>query len=239
MATWKRQRRYKLRKWPSEDWEYAHTFYRFLKTFVEKPIRGVSRLQVRGAERVPPTGPVILAVNHLSWADPVVLGAAVGRPCFFLAKEGVFRHPLTRWIVTATGQIKVERMVGGNDAAVDTALGLLQQGLVVGVYPEGTRSRPGHVKRGKTGIARIAARSGAIVVPVGCETGAFWPRGRSMPILGKRVYINIGEPVRLDLKPEDVSDKARMREATDEVMDRVRSLYHEAVRAREANERWS
>lgn len=236
---WQRQRRWKVKRWPGEDWEYAHVFYRFLKTFVERPIFWASRLRVRGAENIPATGPVLLAVNHLSWADPVVLGAAIHRPAFYLAKEGVFRHPLTRWIVTATGQIKVDRTVGGNEGAVATALGLLRQGLVVGVFPEGTRSRPGQVKRGKTGIARIAAASGAIVVPVGLETGAFWPRGRSMPRFGEPVYINIGQPMQLDIKPEDMGDKVKMRDATDEIMDRVRKLYQEAVAAREAGERWA
>lgn len=238
MALRRYERRIKLRRWPVEDWEYSHPLYRFIKGTFHVPMDWLMRINVRGAENVPATGPVILAVNHLSWADPIAMGVALKRPAFYLAKEGVFRHPLTRWIVTATGQIKVDRHVGGNDAAVGTALELLQQGLVVGVFPEGTRSRPGQVKRGKTGIARIAAASGAPVVPVGCETGAFWPRGRSMPKLGTPVYIDIGKPFTLDVKPEDITDKRRMREATDEVMDRVRALYRNAVAAREAGERW-
>lgn len=239
MALRKQTRRVKLRRWPGEDWEYAHVSYRFIKATFHHPVRAVARINSRGADHLPVSGPVILAVNHLSWADPIVVGACIPRPAFYLAKEGVFHSPITRWLVTASGQIKVDRRAGGNEAAVDTAVELLSQGLVVGVFPEGTRSRPGHVKRGKTGIARIAALSGAAIVPVGCDTGAFWPRGRTMPILGKPVYINIGEPFTLDLKPEDVSDKARMREATDEVMDRIRALYREAVAAREAKERWT
>lgn len=239
MAAWKRQRRLKVRRWPSDDWEYAHVFYRFLKTFVQPGVFWASRLNVRGAHHLPREGPVLLAVNHLSWADPVVLGAAIHRPAFFLAKEGVFRHPLTRWIVTATGQIKVDRTIGGNEGAVATALELLGQGLVVGVFPEGTRSRPGQVKRGKTGIARIAASSGATIVPVGIDSGDFWPRGRAFPRLGRQVYVNVGAPFRLDIKADDVADKQRMREATDDVMDRVRALYHEAVEAREGGRRWA
>lgn len=239
MAVLKRVRKLKLRRWPVEDWEYTHVSYRFIKGTFHHPVRWITRLNVRGVENVPTTGGIILAVNHLSWADPIVVGAALQRPAFYLAKEGVFNHPITRWLVTATGQIKVDRHAGGNEAAVETAQGLLDQGLIVGVFPEGTRSRPGHVKRGKTGIARIAARSGALIVPVGCDTGAFWPRGRTMPALGRPVYLNFGAPFRLDVKPEDMSDKARMREATDEVMDRVRALYQEAVAARLRGERWT
>lgn len=238
MAVRRFERRVKLRRWPVEDWEFAHVSYRFIKATFHHPVRFVSRLNVRGAENLPDKGGVILAVNHLSWADPICVGAAIHRPAFYLAKEGVFNHPVTRWLVTATGQIKVDRHTGGNEGAVSTAVDILSHGLVVGVFPEGTRSRPGQVKRGKTGIARIAAASGAPVVPVGCDTGAFWPRGRSMPKLGAPVYIDIGAPFTLDVKPEDMSDKKRMREATDEVMDRVRELYRNAVRAREAGERW-
>ncbi|HET6405557.1 MAG TPA: lysophospholipid acyltransferase family protein [Candidatus Thermoplasmatota archaeon] len=239
MAVRRYERRVKLRRWAAEDWEYAHVSYRFIKATFHHPVRFVSRLNVRGAENMPATGPVILAVNHLSWADPVVVGAAIQRPAFYLAKEGVFHHPVTRWLVTATGQIKVDRHTGGNEGAVATATALLSHNLVVGIFPEGTRSRPGQVKRGKTGIARIAAASGAPIVPIGCDTGAFWPRGRTLPKLGEPVYIHIGAPLRLDLKPQDMSDKERMRHATDEVMDRVRELYLDAVRAREGGETWA
>lgn len=238
MAVRKHARKLKLRRWPGEDWDYSHVTYRFIKTTFGVPVSWVSRLNVRGVEHVPKTGGVILAVNHLSWADPIVVGAALDRPAFYLAKEGVFRHPLTRWLVTATGQIKVDRQAGGNEGAVETARDLLEKGLVVGIFPEGTRSHPGRVKRGKTGIARIAAVSEAPIVPVGCDTGAFWPRGRTMPRVGQPVYIDFGAPFRLDIKPEDTSDKQRMREATDEVMDRVKKHYFAAVAAREAKEAW-
>jgi 1-acyl-sn-glycerol-3-phosphate acyltransferase len=239
MALRRWERKLKLRRWPVEDWDYSHPLYRFIKGTFHHPVSWLMRLHVRGKENVPVTGPVILAVNHLSWADPIAMGVALQRPAFYLAKEGVFKHPLTRWIVTATGQIKVDRTVGKNEGALDTALDLLQQGLVVGVFPEGTRSRPGQVKRGKTGIARIAAMSGAPIVPVGCETGYFWPHGHNMPSLGHPVYVDIGPPFTLDLKPEDIADKNKMRDATDEIMDKVRVLYQGAVDAREKGERWA
>lgn len=239
MAVRKWERKLKLRRWPVADWDYSHPLYRFIKGTFHHPMDWLMRINVRGQENIPKTGPVILAINHLSWADPIAMGVALERPAFYLAKEGVFRHPLTRWIVTATGQIKVDRTVGNNDGAVQTALGLLDQGLIVGVFPEGTRSRPGQVKRGKTGIARIAAASGAHIVPVGMDTGHFWARGTKLPHLGRHVYIDIGRPFTLELKPEDVADKPKMREATDEVMDRVRVLYQNAVTAREKGERWT
>ena len=237
-AVRRRDVKVRLKRWPTEDWYYTHPGYRFIKAFFHGPVNAVARMRVRGAANVPSEGPLILAINHLSWADPVVVGAAIHRPAFYLAKEGVFKNPAMRVFLESMGQIKVNRIVGGNDAAVDTAVELLRHGLVVGVFPEGTRSRPGHVKRGKTGLARIAALSGAPVVPIGCETGDFWPKERALPRWGRKVYIDVGAPMRLDLKPEDIDDRVRMREATDLVMERVRELYGNAVKAREGNERW-
>lgn len=237
-AVRKRVPRIRLRRWQSEDWYYTHGGYRFIKSFFQRPVTWVAGLEVRGAQHVPAEGPVLLAVNHLSWADPVLVGAAIDRPAFYLAKEAVFKNPVAARFFLAMGQIKVNRTTGGNEAAIETALELLREGLVVGVFPEGTRSRPGHVKRGKTGIARMAALSGAPVVPIGIDTGEFWPKHAALPKVGRKVYVDIGEPMRLPLQPSDAGDRQAMREATDDIMDRVRALYVGAVAAREAGERW-
>lgn len=238
MARAKPRRRVKLYPWKSEDWESTFFGYRFIKATFTHPVSWVSRLRVKGRENVPASGPVILAVNHYSWADPVLVGAALHRPAFYLAKEGVFRNVITRKFFEAAGQIKVQRDVGGNTDAVATAVNVLAEGRILGVFPEGTRSRPGQVRRGKTGVARIAALSGAPVVPIAVDAQDFWPRGRALPRLGTKVYVNIGEPMRLELKPTDSEDRERMRNATDEVMDRVRTLLDEAQRAKERGEKW-
>lgn len=238
MAVRKRVPRVRLKRWPTEDWYFTHVGYRFIKATFGRPIAWATRLRVRGAGNVPSDGPVLLAVNHLSWADPVLVGAAIHRPAFYLAKEGVFRNPVAARFFRAMGQIKVDRAVGGNEGAVQTAVDLLSQGLVVGVFPEGTRSRPHQVRRGKTGIARIAALSGAPVVPIGIDTSDLWPKGRALPRLGAKVYVDVGAPMRLDLKPEDAGDRQRMRDATDEVMARVEALLRGAEQAKERGERW-
>ena len=238
MAVHRRVPRVRLRRWPTDDWYFAHVSYRFIKSTFQWPVVWAARLETRGSHHVPSEGPVVLAVNHLSWADPVLVGAAVHRPAFYLAKEGVFRNPFAARFFRAMGQIKVDRESGGNDGAVAKAVELLSHGLVVGVFPEGTRSRPGQVRRGKTGVARIAALSGAQVIPVGVETSEFWPRGRTLPRLGAKAYVQVGEPMRLDLKPEDAEDRQRMRDATDEIMARVEALFRGAAEARERGERW-
>lgn len=240
MAVRKRNVRFRLKRWPTDEWYYTNGLYRFIKGGFEGFAIWASGAQTRGRENVPMTGPVLLAVNHMSWADPVVVGAALKRPAFYLAKERLFRNSMVRNLLEGLGQIKVDRHVAGaNEGAIQKAVEILDMGLIIGVFPEGTRSRPGEVKRGKTGVARIAARSGAPVVPIAVDTSRFWPRGRSLPKWGEKVYVNIGAPMRLDLKPEDADDREKMREATDVIMDRIRELLKEAKDAHARGERWS
>lgn len=238
MAVRRRVPGVKLRRWPTEDWYAAHVGYRFIKTTFQAPVSWAARLRVKGREHVPSEGGVLLAVNHLSWADPVLVGAAIHRPAFYLAKEAVFRNPLGRHFFESLGQIRVDRDKGGNEAAIGTAVDLLRQGLVVGVFPEGTRSRPGHMKRGKTGIARIAALAGAPIVPIAVDTSDFWPKHASLPRLGTKVYLNIGAPMQFELKASDADDRQRMRDVTDDVMARIQQLMDEALDAKEAGAKW-
>lgn len=238
MSVRRREPKVRLVKWPTQDWYSTTVGYRFIKATFHGPVKWAARVRFRGAQNVPMDGPVLLAVNHFTWADPVVLGVALKRPAFYLAKEELFRNRSMKWLLESLGQIKVERVVGSNDDALATAVGLLEQGLVVGVFPEGTRSRGGELKRGKTGVARIAAKSGAPVVPVALATADFWPKDSALPKLGRTVYINIGAPVRYDLKPEDADDREKMRGVTDDIMGRVKALLDEAAGAQKRGERW-
>lgn len=234
----RRARRVKLVRWPTPDWDYTPWGYRFLKRTLERPLRWMWDVRARGVENVPLDGPVLLVPNHFSWSDPFAIGVALKRPAFYLAKESLFRNPVLRAFLEAHGQIKVDRHKGGNDPAVEKACELLGQGLVVGVFPEATRSRPGEVKRGKTGVARIALQSGAPVVPVGMTTDATWPKGRMLPRFRAGTYVNFGPPFRPKADPELAKDRAYARDLTDEIMGRVRVLLAEAERARERGERW-
>lgn len=232
-------RRVPLKRWPSDDWDYANGLYRFLKGGFTAPIRRGLRLQVRGAENVPREGGVLLASNHFSWADPVLLGAVLERPAFYLAKERLFVNPVARYLLEGLGQIRVDRVQRGNEGSISKAVDCLKAGLIIGVFPEGTRSRYGELKRGKTGVARIAARSGVPVVPVAMTTADFWPKHETFPRWSEKVYLNVGKPMRLDLRPEDAEDRQRMRDATDAIMDEIRALLAEASDAKRRNERWT
>jgi 1-acyl-sn-glycerol-3-phosphate acyltransferase len=222
----------------SPDWRSATPAYRFLSVTARGPARRLARLRVRGVENVPASGGALVVSNHLSLADPVLISGAIPRPTCWLAKEGLFRNAAGRAAMSAFGCIKVDRDAGGNDGAVSAAARALGEGKIVGVFPEGTRSRPGEVRPGRTGAARIAALSGAPIVPLGIDASAFWPRDARAPRLGRKVYAILGKPFWLDLKPADADDKQRMRDATDDLMGRVRALFAEASAAREADAPW-
>ncbi len=212
----------------SPDWRSATPAYRFLSLTARGPVRALARLQTKGLEHVPAAGPALVASNHLSWADPILINDAIPRPTYWMAKGDLFRNAAGRLAMGAFGCIKVDRESGGNEGAVSAAVRALGEGRVVGVFPEGTRSRPGQVRRGRTGVARIAALSGAPVVPLGIDTSSFWPRHVRLPRFGCRVRLVVGAPLRLDLKPADAEDKQRMRDATDDIMERVKALLAEA-----------
>lgn len=222
----------------SPDWRSATPAYRFFSLTARGPACGLARLRVRGLAHVPATGPAIVASNHMSWADPILINGTIPRPTYWLAKEALFRHAPGRLAMSAFGCIKVDRATGGNDGAVTAAVRALGEGKLVGIFPEGTRSAPNVIREGRTGVARVAALSGAPVVPVGIDAADFWPRDAKGPRLGRKVYALFGAPLHLDLKPHHAEDKARMREATDAIMARVRELFDEARAAREANAPW-
>src|SRR5688500_7563149 len=135
--------------------------YRLAKALLSRPLRRVYDVEVQGDARLP-EGPVVLAANHRSFMDSIFLALVVDRPVSFLAKAEYFDKRRTAWIFRSTGQIPLRRGdPRGARRAVDAALGVLARGGVVGVYPEGTRSRDGRLHRGNLGPARLAARSGA------------------------------------------------------------------------------
>lgn len=192
------------------------------------------RPKVEGLEHVPEGGPVILASNHTSFYDWLVLPLVVRRRrIIFLAKSSYFtgrglQGRLRRFFFTACGQVPVDRSGGGaGEAALRTAVRLLGEGKLLGVFPEGTRSPDGRLHRGRTGVARMAAASGAPVVP--CATVGLFnvaPAGRVLPRLSRRrTVIRFGPPMAWRDDPkEGVPDGTVLRQRTNELMATIQHL---------------
>ena len=194
------------------------------------PIMTVAfRPTIEGIANVPKRGPALLACNHTSYMDWLFLPLVVRtRRISFLAKLEYFTRPGLkgagqRYFFTATGQVPVDR--SGSDAssaALRTAKRLLDEGRLVGMFPEGTRSRDGRLYRGRTGVARLAAESGVPVIP--CATvGVFEiaPPGTRVP-RPRRIAVRFGEP--MSWPAATAASPAALRSWTDELMSKIQQL---------------
>jgi 1-acyl-sn-glycerol-3-phosphate acyltransferase len=191
--------------------------------------RGLFRAKIVGRRNVPKNGPVILASNHLSFIDSVVITLFAPRPVSFLAKDSYFTGKgikgfLSRTFFRSIGAIPVTRGVGqAAQDALDAGLSLLHEGEAFAIYPEGTRSRDGRLYRGKTGVAWLALNAGVPVVPVALKgTDRVQPIGYKGIRLAK-VTIQFGEPMNLSRHGKASSGRAR-RHATDEVMAAIAAM---------------
>ncbi|NUW35565.1 1-acyl-sn-glycerol-3-phosphate acyltransferase [Nonomuraea sp. SMC257] len=176
--------------------------------------------QVIDRELLPRDGPAIIAANHLSFWDPVLIQLATRQRIVFAAKREYFSGPSAIGVfLRAAGMVPIDRR-GGSDAehALDILLAVLRRGGLVGIFPEGTRSRDGKLHRGRTGVGRLHLRSGAPIVPIAVlNTDEIQAAVRRYPAI-KRATLRCGPSMTfghvLDAAPEPVA--ARI--VTDEVM---------------------
>jgi 1-acyl-sn-glycerol-3-phosphate acyltransferase len=213
--------------------------YPFGKATVAPMLRALWRPKVTGMEYVPPTGPVILASNHLSVVDSLIIPIMVRRPVYFLAKNEYFRSPLMRTIMLGLNQIPVDRSGGrASLMALDAALPVLRDGQVLGIFPEGTRSPDGRLYRGRPGVAKLALDAGATLLPVGLlGTEKIQPIGTRLPRVGVDVEVRVGKP--LDLTPwrDAPVDSRVLREITATLMGEIQKLTGQEYIARYAPRR--
>ncbi|MDK3257324.1 lysophospholipid acyltransferase family protein [Blastococcus capsensis] len=202
-----------------------------LATFVLRPLFFIlCRPRITGREHVPLDRPVILASNHLSFIDSIVIPLAAPRRVAYLAKAEYFTGRgfsgwVTRTLFTALGAYPVERETHrAAQSALDTALGILRGGTAFGLYPEGTRSKDGRLARGKTGVAWLALTADCPVVPVAVHgtdrvqpVGARWPRPH-------RVTVTFGEPLTFPEQRGQANRNRARREVTDRIMVAIAEL---------------
>ncbi|MFZ2504496.1 MAG: lysophospholipid acyltransferase family protein [Nocardioides sp.] len=204
--------------------------YELGRAVIPPIVKGVWRPKVTGLDNIPTSGGVILASNHLSFADSVVIPVVVPRKVVFLAKADYFTQPglrgsLMREWFEAFGALPVDR--SDAQAALDSlevALEVLQRGEAFGIYPEGTRSRDGRLYRGRTGVAHLALTAGVPIVPVGLQdTEKLQPVGAKFARL-VRVSINFGPAIHVAGQYDGVPSGRARREVTDQVMAEIARL---------------
>jgi 1-acyl-sn-glycerol-3-phosphate acyltransferase len=188
------------------------------------------RPEITGSEHIPASGGAILASNHLSIVDSIFLPLMVDRPVTFAAKSEYFTgtRPIDRITgayLRATKQLSVDRTEAraGLDM-LEAALGLLRQGALFGIYPEGTRSPDGRLYRGRPGIGWLALNSGVPVIPVAMSgTDRVLPPGHKIPRAGK-IRIKVGEPMTFEAAQSLPSASRQRRAVTDQVMQSIQAL---------------
>jgi len=175
------------------------SLYQLVIAILATSIRSFTDVRFHGLSRIPRKGPVIVVCNHVSNLDPIFMVQATRRPIHFLSKKENFENPLKRFIMTSTGQIETYRQTGARDA-LSRAVDVLDAGLALGIFPEGTRSRrhePPYLQQGKTGIARLAARfpDVPIVTMVVIGTQDMMRPGSKLVRPWKKVEVNIDETI--------------------------------------------
>jgi 1-acyl-sn-glycerol-3-phosphate acyltransferase len=172
-----------------------------------------TRVDMAGLEGLPKDGPLIIASNHMSNADPPLIACwltpALGRAVHWMAKQEAMEWPVAGPFLKANGAFGIRRGAADTEA-FRLAKRVLEEGRVLGTFPEGTRSPTGRLQQGKEGVTLLAIRTGAPVLPVAVwGTERFWPRGSRVWNVGGRVHLRVGTPFTLqrgtvDGKREDL-----------------------------------
>jgi 1-acyl-sn-glycerol-3-phosphate acyltransferase len=192
--------------------------------------RAMTRVSIEGAlDELPSAGPLIVASNHASNLDVPIIGAwlipQLGRRIHWLGKRELFDWPIVGWVATHGGVHPIER--GAADIeAFRLAQRILESGNVLFVFPEGTRSPDGALQEARDGIALLALRTGAPVLPIGIAgSNGVWPKGQTLPHPGGRVTVRVGRAFKpLDELPAGTDRATAKRRTTELIMRRIAAL---------------
>lgn len=186
-------------------------FYQFARGVVASVFFPLYRIEVKGKEHFPKEGAVLLCSNHIDNLDPPTVGISAPRQVHFMAKEELFRVPVLGGIVRKVGSFPVKRGMSDREA-LRNGLNVLKDGGVLGLFPEGTRSKDGQLGKGLAGAGFFALRSNALVVPC-AVIGTYKPFNK--------IKVFFGEPINLDPLRER---KATAEEATELIMSKIAEL---------------
>jgi 1-acyl-sn-glycerol-3-phosphate acyltransferase len=204
----------------------AGDLQRRTRRFVSPVVNRLWNIETEGFDRLPDDGPAILCPNHISFIDSMFLMMMVPRNISFVGKAEYMDSWKTKYLFPAMGMIPIDRSGGaGAKGALDAAEDVLRRGELFGIFPEGTRTRDGTLRKGRTGAARLATRIGCPIFPVGITgTDTIQPPDAPAPKPFKSCKISIGRPVRPERYSSRDTDHLTWRSMIDEVMYEIREM---------------
>lgn len=187
------------------------TVYDFAKSVVYGVFKPLYRVEASGKENIPDNGGVLLCSNHINNLDPILVGMMVPRPVYFMAKEELFKVPVLGKLVPHLNAFPVKRGMSDREA-LRKGLAILKEGKVLGLFPEGTRSKTGELGKGLAGAGFFALRTDVQIVPCAI-IGPYKPFNK--------VRVVYGKPIDLTGLREN---KGTAEQATELIMSEIRKL---------------
>jgi 1-acyl-sn-glycerol-3-phosphate acyltransferase len=187
------------------------TLYQFGQAVCRLYLNALFKVRIYGKENIPDKGAVLLCANHISNNDPPLLGAYIKRPVRYMAKKELFKVPVLKTLLRKLGAFPVNR-AGGDKQSLRTSLDILKSGDMVGIFPEGTRSKTGEIGKGLSGAGFFALKSTAHVVPCAI-IGPYKMRGC--------VTLVYGKPISME---EHRANRTSAKEVTEIIMDEIQKL---------------
>lgn len=195
-------------------------FYAFWRALATPIVMALFWYKSRGKENIPAEGGAVLCCNHTSMTDIAFLVVTCPRQIYFMGKAELFKNPLIGWFMRKMGVFPVDRKSGGA-AAIETAKRIVNEGKLLGIFPEGTRNHEGRPGKAKSGVAIIAAQTGAPVIPA-----AVYHKTTGLPIFQKSTmrYGKVIFPEEFAM--QDMS-RAEIRRITEFFMAKITELWEE------------
>ena len=184
---------FKLGKYP-KDIQKPSVYYTIMQRATQLALAGFFKIRVFNRHNEPTSGGVLITSNHQSFLDPPLVGAALKRPCNFMARDTLFSNPIFGKIISSLHAMPIKRGTA-DTGAMKESMRRLKAGNQVVIFPEGTRSKDGRLKPFLPGMALLSQRSAEWTLPTIVD-GAFecWPRNKKLPSSGK-IYVAYGEPI--------------------------------------------
>ena len=201
--------------------------YRFGKALLKPYVFHIIK-SINNFENVPTEYPFIIVANHESYIDPVIIKEifeSYRKKCvFYLTKIESYNSPIKRYFFNSVGTIPLDRQKK-DIQALNSAVEKLSEGEIIGLFPEGTRSRDGKLHTGKTGAVRLALIAKCPMLPIGIKNSyELWPPKKKLPSLKKIVIVNVGKPISLEEYYGKEVTKELLRKLTDDVMVEIGKL---------------